>query len=87
MSVARARSEISASEFAEWQGYALLEPFGPEQEALRAALGPATAAQIAWGKRRRVSVLDYVAQRPFKSRRPNTSAAAFDACAKGVKDV
>jgi len=38
MSVRRAQQEISSAEFAEWQAYASIEPFGEERADLRSAI-------------------------------------------------
>jgi len=38
MSVRRAQQEISSVEFAEWQAYSALEPFGEERADLRSAI-------------------------------------------------
>lgn len=53
MSVARARREISATEFYEWQAYYELEPFGEERADLRAGIIAATIANVHRGKRSR----------------------------------
>jgi len=44
MSVARAQEEISSYEFAEWQAYAELEPFGETRADMRAGTIAATIA-------------------------------------------
>lgn len=46
MSVAQAQREISSVEFAEWQAYAMLEPFGGERDDERAGVVAATMANL-----------------------------------------
>ncbi len=46
MTVAEAQVRVSSDEFAEWQAYAMLEPFGGERDDERAGVIAATLANL-----------------------------------------
>lgn len=60
MSLRRAQAEISAAEFAEWQAFYAIEPFGEERADLRAAIIAATVANSMRVKGRVLTPADFM---------------------------
>lgn len=59
--------EMTGRQFAEWQAYYLVEPFGPQVEAHRAAQSLAMMANL-WGGKRRYEAKDFLPPERMSSR-------------------
>jgi len=60
MSVARCQAEVNSREFAEWQAYRRIEPWGLERGDLNAAMVCAVIANVNAAKGRRYKPSDFM---------------------------
>jgi len=58
MSVRRAQNEIDSREFAQWQAFGQIEPFGEVRDDMRAAMIACTIANVFRGKNKAAYQLD-----------------------------